>query len=401
MHATPAATELAGLAVTPGVPMGSPVATQPGDPQSFAAVMQKVDNPHTDGAFDSLLPSDLAVTGTGTTVPATILHLALPALPNAPMTDESVTALPDEVLSLDLSVGSSLPETGPEIGNILPTVPNDGTATTMTANAIRLQQTIPDPMQAALTSVTARPMVPDSQLNAESRAPGQTIINTDESSSLTLQMNAVPEPELELVSQNQGQIQRAFESAAIGKAAENITIMTTDSGPVGFSQSTPQVPSQLNQLMDLPQFQNLRPLQPMADLKTFSEGLGQRLMVMSEEGVQSARLKLYPENLGMLDIKIQVEDNVARVWFTAEHGQAREALETALPKLKELFAQQDMELIQAGVGSGHDRQQASEAFARADDLFSGPADGEPDYSEDLIGRTNIMTVSERSLDIYV
>jgi flagellar hook-length control protein FliK len=334
------------------------------------------------------------------------------------MTGETVTALLDEGLSLDGSAGRPLPETGPEIGNILPSVTghtgsqpslmSDTAASTMTASAVMLQQAKPDPMQAALTSVTARSMVPDSQLNPDARTSGPALVNTEESSLLTPQMNAVPEPELELVLKNQGQVQRDFESltmysesVATGKSAENIAMRIADSGSMGLAQSTPHVPPQFSQLMELPQFQNMRPLQPMADPQTFMEGLGQRLMIMSEKGVQSARLKLYPENLGTLDIKIQVEDNIARVWFTAEHGQAREALETALPKLKDLFAQQDMELIRADVGSDQDRQRASDAFSRADDVFSKTADGEPDYRDEPSERPIIMTASEHALDIYV
>ena len=416
MLATPAAAELSGLVAAPGIPAEQNVAGQPGNPRSFVAAMQALDNPHGDEGSGSLLPPGLVVTGAEPTVPASMLDLALPTLPDTPMTTESAIALPDEVVNPNLSAGSSLPEEGSQIGNILPSIAahsgsqpslsSEGSVTTLTASTIQLQQAVTDPTQVALASVTTRSMLPDGQLQPDARTPGPTSISADEPASLASQINAMPEPELELVSRNQ--VQRTFESIAMysestatGRTAENIAAMSADSGPVAFAQSSPQAPLQFNQLMDLPQFQNMRPLQPTADPKVFMEGLGQRLMVMSNEGVQSARLKLYPENLGTLDIKIQVEDNVARVWFTAEHGQAREALEAALPKLKELFSQQGMELIQADVDSSSDRRQASEAFSHADDLFMGNTVGESDSEGEPILPSNIMALSERRLDIYV
>lgn len=105
-----------------------------------------------------------------------------------------------------------------------------------------------------------------------------------------------------------------------------------------------------NTLAELSSPTSQPPLQPTGDRQVFTQGLGERLMLMADNGVQAARIKLYPEHLGPLDIKVQVEDDVAKVWFYAQHGQTREALEQALPRLREMFAEQGLQLVRSDVG---------------------------------------------------
>jgi flagellar hook-length control protein FliK len=152
---------------------------------------------------------------------------------------------------------------------------------------------------------------------------------------------------------------RTMESMLVNKTSSND--LTTSTSPkfvmssdfamtqaANTMSSTPALGA-ATALTDLPQMQSMRSLQPTADPELFSSSLSNRLMMMSQDGVQSARLKLHPENLGPLDVRIQVEEDGARVWFAAQHGQTREALEAAIPRLRELFADQGLQLVRADV----------------------------------------------------
>jgi flagellar hook-length control protein FliK len=153
-------------------------------------------------------------------------------------------------------------------------------------------------------------------------------------------------------------------------------------------------------LTDLPQMQSMRSLQPTADPELFSSSLSNRLMMMSQDGVQSARLKLHPENLGPLDVRIQVEEDGARVWFAAQHGQTREALEAAIPRLRELFADQGLQLVRADVTSGEGRQQTGDGSAHGADLDSATSNEDPaDLANAFI--PSLGRISDRLLDVYV
>lgn len=113
-------------------------------------------------------------------------------------------------------------------------------------------------------------------------------------------------------------------------------------------------------------FDTLPALRPLAEGEAWTQGLGERLLLMAERGLQSATIRLQPEHLGPMEIRIEVDgDGAAQVLFSAHHAQTREALENAIPRLRELFADQGLTLTQANVDSGRG------AFAQRD--FAHPA----------------------------
>jgi flagellar hook-length control protein FliK len=71
--------------------------------------------------------------------------------------------------------------------------------------------------------------------------------------------------------------------------------------------------------------------------------------MMAHRGEHVAALKLSPEHLGPLEVRITTQDDRTTVWFGATHAETRAALEQALPRLRELFAAQGMQLTDAGV----------------------------------------------------
>lgn len=156
-----------------------------------------------------------------------------------------------------------------------------------------------------------------------------------------------------------------------------------------------------NVLRDL---QNMMPLRPQTGdgPNGWSAGLGQRLLMMAESGVEVARLRLNPAHLGPLEIHVNVEDERAQVWFGASHGATRDALEAALPRLREMFAAQGLELTHADVNDHGGQREGARADQHTDaprllaatidrsQALSGPGDGVSGWGTD-----------SGSLDIYV
>src|SRR5437868_735552 len=81
----------------------------------------------------------------------------------------------------------------------------------------------------------------------------------------------------------------------------------------------------------------------------WADELGTRMTLMASRGQHSASLRLSPEHLGPLEVRIAVRDDQASVWFGAAHADTRAAIEQALPRLRELFASQGLSLTDAGV----------------------------------------------------
>jgi flagellar hook-length control protein FliK len=100
-----------------------------------------------------------------------------------------------------------------------------------------------------------------------------------------------------------------------------------------------------------------RPLQHSVGAQAWTEELGTRVTVMAERGQHSASLRLSPEHLGPLEIRIAIRDDQASVWFGAAHADTRAAIEHALPRLREMFAAQGMSLTDAGVSREPPREQ--------------------------------------------
>lgn len=73
------------------------------------------------------------------------------------------------------------------------------------------------------------------------------------------------------------------------------------------------------------------------------EQLGAQLSVMAMTGGESeAVMKLAPEELGELEIRVLIRDGEAALQFGAANAEARQAIEAAQPRLRELFASQGM-----------------------------------------------------------
>ena len=80
-----------------------------------------------------------------------------------------------------------------------------------------------------------------------------------------------------------------------------------------------------------------------------SAQLGSRIRWMGNLNISSAEIKLYPAELGTLEILITAEDDQARVNFITSTSAAKEMIEASLPRLRELLGQSGMLLEQGDV----------------------------------------------------
>lgn len=79
-------------------------------------------------------------------------------------------------------------------------------------------------------------------------------------------------------------------------------------------------------------------------------GLGEQLGWMAREEVDAARLRLNPRELGSLDIRITLEADQVRVAVDTANAQVRDELLEALPRLRQLLAEQGLSLADLDVG---------------------------------------------------
>jgi flagellar hook-length control protein FliK len=81
----------------------------------------------------------------------------------------------------------------------------------------------------------------------------------------------------------------------------------------------------------------------------WKDELGTQLTWMALNGREAASLRLSPEHLGPLEVRISMREGEASVYFGASNPDTRSALEQSLPRLRELFASNGLVLADAGV----------------------------------------------------
>jgi flagellar hook-length control protein FliK len=97
----------------------------------------------------------------------------------------------------------------------------------------------------------------------------------------------------------------------------------------------------------------------------WNEELGAHLTWMTQKGLETGSLRVSPEHLGPVEVNISVQNGAASVWFAANHADTRAALEQALPQLREMFANQGMNLADSGVSRQSLAEQGSQDRARS------------------------------------
>lgn len=124
--------------------------------------------------------------------------------------------------------------------------------------------------------------------------------------------------------------------------------------------------------------------------------LGSRLQMMVGQNVQTAEIRLDPPELGALDIKIKISNDVASVNITSPHSQIREALETAVPRLREMFEESGLSLGDVNVGQESFTQQQNSA--EEEGVTIGQTTNS-DFGDEPI-TVSRKIVSDSLLDIY-
>lgn len=92
----------------------------------------------------------------------------------------------------------------------------------------------------------------------------------------------------------------------------------------------------------------------------WQQGLGQQLVHMTQRGAQQMELHVHPRELGPLQISLQIDHQGAQAHFLVAHAQVRDAVQQAIPQLREALAGQGIALGEAMVGQQQQQQQSQQ-----------------------------------------
>lgn len=126
----------------------------------------------------------------------------------------------------------------------------------------------------------------------------------------------------------------------------------------------------------------------------WQQSLGQQIASFTRNGIQHAELRLHPEELGSLQINLQLKNEQAQLHFVSESHQVRAAIEAAVPHLRTSLAESGIELGQSSVGAetssswkdtGQSEQNSRQNFADQEHRETMP------FIEDIV-ETSVRTV---------
>ncbi|HZW25670.1 MAG TPA: flagellar hook-length control protein FliK [Gallionella sp.] len=245
--------------------------------------------------------------------------------------DPAAAAVPDVALLPSASADGSAPDVTAAIRNNLsaPATPGDAGAVAASASQNRT------PATAARTDVIAA-------------ASGQQLLEDAQLQNMTNR------PELAAAQPLTSALTSATAAASMAQS---------------FAAAMPNMPA------DVRSNTNIQTVSTPLTSPAWPDDFSQKISWMISQKNQVAELHLNPPNLGPLDIVLKVSDNQATALFASPHANVRDAVENALPKLRELLADNGIMLGNATVSDQSARDRAPQEFAGRQSASTGGDSG--------------------------
>ncbi|MDE1355910.1 flagellar hook-length control protein FliK [Vibrio aestuarianus] len=161
----------------------------------------------------------------------------------------------------------------------------------------------------------------------------------------------------------------------ISTAAGQQGITSAQNRAENLQQAAPQPPLHLNKEMA-------------------SDQMAERVQMMMSKNLKHVDIRLDPPELGRLQIRMNMNGDGATVHFTVANHQARDAIEQSMPRLREMLAQQGVQLGDTSVQQQNAGQQQSR-YASSDD----GQPGQLSRNENYLGEENLDTDVKLDLNV--
>jgi flagellar hook-length control protein FliK len=86
----------------------------------------------------------------------------------------------------------------------------------------------------------------------------------------------------------------------------------------------------------------------------WGRAVGEQVMWFVSQNIRSASLRLNPQHLGPMEMQVQMDGDKASIAFSSQHAMVRDALESSLPRLREMFSANGLDLVNVNVSQQQD-----------------------------------------------
>jgi len=118
----------------------------------------------------------------------------------------------------------------------------------------------------------------------------------------------------------------------------------------------------------------------------WSEAFAQRVVLLAGKQQQSAELHLNPPELGPVSIVLSMDNDLANVFFSSPLVPVREAIENAMPTLREALGQAGIQLGETGVSAENFQREAGTRAHGGSAAAAGEHPGEAEPRNDTARR---------------
>jgi flagellar hook-length control protein FliK len=119
----------------------------------------------------------------------------------------------------------------------------------------------------------------------------------------------------------------------------------------------------------------------------FGDAMSARIGWLADQKIGHAVIRVTPHDLGQVEVRLQIDGDKIHASFSSAHADVRHALETSLPRLREMLGEQGFQLGNADVGHQHTAQDGK---AGGDSTGQGGGDGEPALADITVSPAQLM-----------
>lgn len=130
----------------------------------------------------------------------------------------------------------------------------------------------------------------------------------------------------------------------------------------------------------------------------FANDMATHVRVLKGQGGGEAKLNLHPMELGRMSITVATEGSETKVMFVVETAQARQSVEAAMPRLREMLDQAGLSLTDSDVAERKDQPQSGDRETWSSEESAGFATTQDADAEVL--KISVSMDSERLLDTF-
>ncbi|QPI64247.1 flagellar hook-length control protein FliK [Vreelandella venusta] len=292
--------------------------------------------------------------------PATVALLASTALASAAPPDGQVALAGERAVAETPRIATQTPANA--AASTMALLPTNGSATAPPNNTGELAQSAAGPSLTSALAATAQQAIGATNASRPTASSAKALpveaattpVNTP---TLAASLETIPaqpfttmQPGMHALSPLNTALTPTVNADAVASLfAEAETVSVTSSASKGSEQVLPAALTSQNQAM--PNSPATATLNTPLTSPAWPSQLGQQLIQFAQRGGEhQVKMQLHPAELGPLSITLKVTEQGTQAHFLSSHAPVRQALEQAIPQLREALAEQGISLGETSVG---------------------------------------------------